>query len=59
MRILYTEDDFDEFWRGLDLTGDGLVSRAEMRNFLEKLGRQEPPLDLEAQMNANAEKYQA
>mgnify|MGYP006118182723 CR=1 FL=1 len=34
------------------------MSRAEMRHFLEKLGKQEPPVDLEAQMNANAEKYQ-
>jgi hypothetical protein len=48
MRINYTEDDFDLFWRAVDLTGDGLVSRAEMRNFLEKLGKQDPPKDLEA-----------
>lgn len=48
MRIVYAEEDFEEFWRCVDLTGDGLASRAEMRNFLEKLGKEEPPADLEA-----------
>lgn len=54
----YEQDDFDAFYRKVDLTEDGLVSRAEMRNFLEKLGRMEPPKELEAQMGENAIKYQ-
>ena len=45
------------FYKKIDLTEDGLVSRAEMRNFLEKIGRMQPPKELEAQMQANAERY--
>jgi Ca2+-binding EF-hand superfamily protein len=41
--IEYTDDDFDELYEKIDITEDGLVSKAEMRNFLKKLGSKKAP----------------
>tara|TARA_B110000305_G_C19223919_1_gene531902 strand:+ start:594 stop:722 length:129 start_codon:yes stop_codon:yes gene_type:complete len=41
--IKYTDDDFDELYEKIDITEDGLVSKAEMRNFLKKLGSKKAP----------------
>lgn len=39
--------DFDEFFSNLDITETGTVSKAEFRNFLYKIGRQEPDTKLQ------------
>lgn len=39
--------DFDDFFMNLDITQSGTVSKAEFRNFLRKVGNQEPDIKLQ------------
>lgn len=39
--------DFDDFFTNLDITQSGTVSKAEFRNFLTKVGKQEPDTKLQ------------
>jgi hypothetical protein len=47
----YDEFDLDDFFRDVDLTHSGMISRPELRNFFRKLGAKEPDLDLKEKLN--------
>jgi hypothetical protein len=42
----YDQHDFEVLFAKIDLTEDGLISRTELRAFLEQLALMKPPLDL-------------
>ena len=37
----FDNDEFDDFFRSIDLTNDGKISKAEMKNFFNKMGLQQ------------------
>lgn len=41
-KVAYHEYDLDEFFEEIDVTENGIISRAEMRNFFRKLGKRKP-----------------
>jgi Ca2+-binding EF-hand superfamily protein len=40
----FDNDEFDDFFRSIDLTNDGKISKAEMKNFFNKMGLQQEKL---------------
>lgn len=42
----YGEFDLDDFFNCIDITNDGMISKAELKNYFRKLGNKEPDADL-------------
>lgn len=53
----FDNDEFDDFFRSIDLTNDGKISKAEMKNFFNKMGLQQEMIGLKKRGRENHVEY--